>query len=207
MKTKYDDNPLLYLYNILNNVIANIQNIEDIMLDGVDDVMKAILTSNNCTISEDSKSIVKGIYDDFCLCFISNAKGNELYGHEWYDFINFYGYRYIVVFTDYFKTMKYDTIEDDSTDISKIADNFIGNSLQFNAICTIVNLYIQQTMKCDTDTIQGNINCIAPIIIAASIINSVRQLQDNDIDGCNMPMKDIMELLEKPIELVLLGIF
>ena len=62
-------------------------------------------------------------------------------------------------------------------------------------------------MKCDSDTIQGNINCIAPIIIAANIINSIRPLQENDIDGCNMPMKDIMELLDKPLHLVLLGIF
>ena len=65
------------------------------------------------------------------------STGSELYGHEWYDFINFYGHKYIIIFTDYFKTMKYNTIEDSDTDINKIADNFIGNSWYSFMCCYI----------------------------------------------------------------------
>ena len=208
MLCKYSSNPLFKVYNALNtNIHALIYNETVNYDDKPSSVIDALLKYNYCGYSEEVKSITNEIIkDDTYLYLIYGVKGNE--NAEVFDYVNIYGSKYIIVFMDYFTNIKTEPPKE-SLNIGDVLDNQLGNSVYFNAICSIVEFAIQiiDNVKPVPGSIQQKINSTAPTMIAANIINDIRSLEEADTDGSIINHQTILNLLNENIGDILVGLF
>ena len=209
MHVKYDANPLLILNNELQRRIYDFV-IKDEFEDAekIDDIIKRMLEYNSVAFADKIKAKIHFLYDNIYLYFISGAKGNDY--NQVYDYVDVYGSSYIIIFLDYFKGINTESIsEPDNTSIENKLSYMMGNSIYFDAICNIVTFYIAiiSKVKPNPGSIQDKINSIAPTMIAANIINSIRELSENDCEDSIIPYSRIIELLQIPISNILLGLF
>ena len=209
MHVKYDANPLLILNNELQRRIYDFV-IKDKFEDAekIDDIIKRMLEYNSVAFADKIKAKIYFLYDNIYLYFVSGAKGNDY--NQVYDYVDVHGSSYIIIFLDYFKGMKTKRIpEPDNTSIENKLSYMMGNSIYFDAICNIVTFYIAiiSKVKPNPGAIQDKINSTAPTMIAANIINSIRELSENDCEDSIIPYSRIIELLQIPISNILLGLF
>ena len=209
MHIKYDANPLLILNDELQRRIYDFvikDEFED--TEKIDDVIKRMLEYNSVAFTDNTKAKIYFLYDNIYLYFVSGAKGNDY--NQVYDYVDVYGSSYIIIFLDYFKGMKTKRIpEPDNTSIENKLSYMMGNSIYFDAICNIVTFYIAiiSKVKPNPGSIQDKINSTAPTMIAANIINSIRELSENDCEDSIIPYTRIIELMQIPISNILLGLF
>lgn len=209
MHVKYDANPLLILNDELQRRIYDFV-IKDEFEDAekIDDVIKRMLEYNSVAFTDNTKAKIYFLYDNIYLYFVSGAKGNDY--NQVYDYVDVYGSSYIIIFLDYFKGINTESIsEPDNTSIENKLSYMMGNSIYFDAICNIVTFYIAiiSKVKPNPGSIQDKINSTAPTMIAANIINSIRELSENDCEDSIIPYSRIIELLQIPISNILLGLF
>ena len=209
MHVKYDANPLLILNNELQRRIYDFV-IKDEFEDAekIDDIIKRMLEYNSVAFADKIKAKIYFLYDNIYLYFVSGAKGNDY--NQVYDYVDVYGSSYIIIFLDYFKGINTESIsEPDNTSIENKLSYMMGNSIYFDAICNIVTFYIAiiSKVKPNPGSIQDKINSTAPTMIAANIINSIRELSENDCEDSIIPYSRIIELLQIPISNILLGLF
>ena len=209
MHVKYDANPLLILNNELQRRIYDFV-IKDEFEDAekIDDIIKRMLEYNSVAFADKIKAKIHFLYDNIYLYFVSGAKGNDY--NQVYDYVDVYGSSYIIIFLDYFKGINTESIsEPDNTSIENKLSYMMGNSIYFDAICNIVTFYIAiiSKVKPNPGSIQDKINSTAPTMIAANIINSIRELSENDCEDSIIPYSKIIELLQVPISNILLGLF
>ena len=209
MHVKYDTNPLLILNNELQRRIYDFV-IKDEFEDAekIDDIIKRMLEYNSVAFADKIKAKIYFLYDNIYLYFVSGAKGNDY--NQVYDYVDVYGSSYIIIFLDYFKGINIESIsEPDNTSIENKLSYMMGNSIYFDAICNIVTFYIAiiSKVKPNPGSIQDKINSTAPTMIAANIINSIRELSENDCEDSIIPYSRIIELLQIPISNILLGLF
>ena len=209
MHVKYDANPLLILNNELQRRIYDFV-IKDEFEDAekIDDIIKRMLEYNSVAFADKIKAKIYFLYDNIYLYFVSGAKGNDY--NQVYDYVDVYGSSYIIIFLDYFKGINTESIsEPDNTSIENKLSYIMGNSIYFDAICNIVTFYIAiiSKVKPNPGSIQDKINSTAPTMIAANIINSIRELSENDCEDSIIPYSRIIELLQIPISNILLGLF
>ena len=209
MHVKYDANPLLILNDELQRRIYDFV-IKDEFEDAekIDDVIKRMLEYNSVAFADNIKAKIYFLYDNIYLYFVSGAKGNDY--NQVYDYVDVYGSSYIIIFLDYFKGMNTESIsEPDNTSIENKLSYMMGNSIYFDAICNIVTFYIAiiSKVKPNPGSIQDKINSTAPTMIAANIINSIRELSENDCEDSIIPYTRIIELMQIPISNILLGLF
>ena len=209
MHVKYDANPLLILNNELQRRIYDFV-IKDEFEDAekIDDIIKRMLEYNSVAFADKIKAKIYFLYDNIYLYFISVAKGNDY--NQVYDYVDVYGSSYIIIFLDYFKGINTESIsEPDNTSIENKLSYMMGNSIYFDAICNIVTFYIAiiSKVKPNPGSIQDKINSTAPTMIAANIINSIRELSENDCEDSIIPYTRIVELMQIPISNILLGLF
>ena len=183
----YDENPLKELYLKINNAFINSNKLDY----GIDTLLRLILENNGCAFADNENKInsykeliMNGTYT---LYFIAGAKGNNI--NECFDFVEFNGMKYLIIFLDYFKDMKENTHEF-SNSIDKEAAEFMGKSIYFNRIVKIVQIFIAtiSNQAIFTPTLStsaaANIFRYAPDIIAGKIVNNIcGELNENDIDG------------------------
>ena len=209
MHVKYDANPLLILNNELQRRIYDFV-IKDEFEDAekIDDIIKRMLEYNSVAFADKIKAKIYFLYDNIYLYFVSGAKGNDY--NQVYDYVDVYGSSYIIIFLDYFKGINTESIsEPDNTSIENKLSYMMGNSIYFDAICNIVTFYIAiiSKVKPNPGSIQDKINSTAPTMIAANIINSIRELSENDCEDSIIPYTRIVELMQIPISNILLGLF
>ena len=209
MHVKYDTNPLLILNNELQRRIYDFV-IKDEFEDAekIDDIIKRMLEYNSVAFADKIKAKIYFLYDNIYLYFVSGAKGNDY--NQVYDYVDVYGSSYIIIFLDYFKGINTESIsEPDNTSIENKLSYMMGNSIYFDAICNIVTFYIAiiSKVKPNPGSIQDKINSTAPTMIAANIINSIRELSENDCEDSIIPYTRIIELMQIPISNILLGLF
>ena len=209
MHVKYDANPLLILNDELQRRIYDFV-IKDEFEDAekIDDIIKRMLEYNSVAFADKIKAKIYFLYDNIYLYFVSGAKGNDY--NQVYDYVDVYGSSYIIIFLDYFKGISTESIsEPDNTSIENKLSYMMGNSIYFDAICNIVTFYIAiiSKVKPNPGSIQDKINSTAPTMIAANIINSIRELSENDCEDSIIPYSRIIELLQIPISNILLGLF
>ena len=209
MHVKYDTNPLLILNNELQRRIYDFV-IKDEFEDAekIDDIIKRMLEYNSVAFADKIKAKIYFLYDNIYLYFVSGAKGNDY--NQVYDYVDVYGSSYIIIFLDYFKGINTESIsEPDNTSIENKLSYMMGNSIYFYAICNIVTFYIAiiSKVKPNPGSIQDKINSTAPTMIAANIINSIRELSENDCEDSIIPYTRIVELMQIPISNILLGLF
>lgn len=209
MHVKYDANPLLILNNELQRRIYDFV-IKDKFEDAekIDDIIKRMLEYNSVAFADKIKAKIYFLYDNIYLYFVSGAKGNDY--NQVYDYVDVYGSSYIIIFLDYFKGINTESIsEPDNTSIENKLSYMMGNSIYFDAICNIVTFYIAiiSKVKPNPGSIQDKINSTAPTMIAANIINSIRELSENDCEDSIIPYTRIVELMQIPISNILLGLF
>lgn len=201
----YDEDPLIKFQNVLENRLFSKNGIDA----KEDDIIHHALANNGCSFSDNVSSTTEKITDNIYLYFIYGAKGNEF--SESYDYISAYGVSYIIIFADYYNDIKTELItETDNMSIEDQANYFMGNSVYFNSICNITDLFIRllSNVKSPSGTIQEKINISAPSIIAGSIINKIRPLQENDCDGSLIPYDKLLVIINyDKLRLALLGIF
>lgn len=206
MKCKYETDPLYNLYCQLKLALVD----KNITYDEApDDIINAILGNNGCAFNDSVKSSTIELMSDTYLYLLYGAKNNEY--NEVYEYINVFGSRYIIVFMDYINgSLKhYDNIKSNNMTIEEEAVYMMGNSTAFNSICNIVEFFMRLIygQKPNSGSVQQKQLSIVPSIIAASIVNEINPLQENDCDGSILPYEVIMEYLNQPILNIILGLF
>lgn len=206
---KYDNNPLIELYNSLlqniNNFLYN--NIDDYEV--IDPVAKAILANNGCGFSDEPYTKTEFIVNNsYGLYFIIGGIGNKVNG--WFDFMEIKGMNYIIIFLDKFKDFL--AKPDGKDEIALNASIFMGKSIYFDMICKITEIFIAITTNPAVFTNQLATSAaaknyrFAPAIIASSIIYEIcGELNENDISGVDYEfIKDIV--VNNKVSLALYGI-
>lgn len=193
MFAKYKENPLK---NVYNTFVDEFTTDKDKVK--MDHVLEAILLENGCEFS--NKSCMSEYYeiikDDFYIVFIYNAKANE--SNDYYDYVQFFGMKYLVIFADYFDFV-----------IDKKDDDILGNSLYYNAIKNIIDICVYvinngpyPSFLTRTAFYLTDINNRS--ILAVHILNAIVPVDSNDID--DMDDETIKLILSKNINLQLNGI-
>lgn len=193
MFAKYKENPLK---NVYNTFVDEFTTDKDKVK--MDHVLEAILLENGCEFS--NKSCMSEYYeiikDDFYIVFIYNAKANE--SNDYYDYVQFFGMKYLVIFADYFDFV-----------IDKKDDDILGNSLYYNAIKNIIDICVYvinngpyPSFLTRTAFYLTDINNRS--ILAVHILNTIVPVDSNDID--DIDDETIKLILSKNINLQLNGI-
>lgn len=144
-----DINPLLELYHSLLSkmAIANpTSDMPDMQPISTDKVLKLILEYNGCAFSDDATFIKQQIGEEtsapmnYSIIYIYGAKGNEV--NEYYDYIEFYGHKFLVIFMDYFKEYHKPRASQDEDPL----EFAMGKSVYYDAIKKIVEVFLATTV-------------------------------------------------------------
>ena len=201
-----DNNMYLELYDILSENFLYSKN-TPIRYINDDEIFKLILWNNGCGFSDDSyyRQEFFETINNYCICFIYKAKGNEV--NEYFDYMEFYGMKYLIIFMDYFKDFgKEDKLkEDDPLGI-------LGNSIYFDAIKKLVDVFISTTTSSAelmgpflSSTVASNNYRFMGIFIAAKIIDDKIGLKEEDT--YLIKYEDLKKMIDKiPMRLLLSGI-
>ena len=196
MKAILEDNPLYKLYNILNYCICNINNYE--FDKESDEIIDLILQGNKYKFEDNYKTKTLELYNGFYLYLVLGINHED---EKNYDFIDIYGSKYLIIFLDTFKYLSKENPYDE----------ILGNSIQFNAIKSIIEFYISITTNVNrlAGTIQADTYYVAPSVIAAAILDNVFGLTENDVEGNNLNYEYLRKVLstKNGVEYTLLGIY
>lgn len=206
----YDNNPLEELYKSLNFAIK--YNTINDKFSKIDSIMKLILENNGCSFVNNNDNIL--CYKDlimnnsYALYFIIGGTGNDV--NQCFDFIEFNGMKYLVIFLDHFADIKEENTDEDI--VIKNIDAFMGKSTYFEKIVKIVQIFIATitTHAIYTPALStsaaANVYRYAPSIIAGAIIlNICGELNENDVSGIDY--KSLMNFMKEPIKATLYGIY
>ena len=220
MKAATDENPLyefyLEIYNELEWLKNNI-NIEAFPVgkpinEDSEALLKLILENNGCAFNdypvmhEHTLSNVK----DYSLLFIYGGKANEK--NDCFDYIEFYNYRYLIVFMDYFYEF-FNNIESSAgeDDVEGNLNELMGRSVYFDALKKVSDIFIStitpyaEISNTLATTAAANNYRFAGIFIAAKLINDFVGLGQED--QYLIKYTDLMNMLENiPMTLLLNGV-
>ena len=210
MKAKYDENPLYEFYNELKTVVEEYINDTFKEYPPVHSVIRHMLRNNGCKFAlEDHSKEVYIMEENYCLCFISGAEGNNI--NDIFDIVDINGMTYLIIFMD---SIYKDIIIDDAEptdEIAATAKDIMGRSNGFDKIMKLTDVFIRSisnpavfTSQLSTTAVANNYR-LAPYIIASSILELCGPLEENDISGINLEsLKDVKNV---GIELNLRGIY
>ena len=185
----------------LNESVTNINN---------DRALKLILQNNGCLFSDNCVYTHKFLdyTSNYGICFIYGAMGNHV--NEYFDYIEFYGMKYIVIFMDYFKDfgVKKEPTDDE---VNNTLNELMGNSVYFDAIKKIVDVFIYTTVNpslmnsfLSTTSAASNYRYMG-IFIAAKIIDEKCGLTENDISI--MDYTELKETIDTmSMDLLMIGV-
>ena len=203
-----DENPLLEVYEVLRNAINKDSKITKYDISN-EPILKVILENNGCGFRENCKysQVFLKNTKDYGIYFLYDAAANK--ANDFYDYIEFFGMKYLIVFMDYFNDLFSDKKSED--EIENNLNEWIGNSVYVDAIKKIVDVYIStstsaaELMGSLSSTAASSSYRFAGIFIAAKIIDELVGLTENDVDTINY--KDLRRMLDEiPFQLLLLGI-
>ena len=219
MKSATDENPLYELYQVLYNEFEWLQN--NINNDSFpigksintdEGLLKLILQNNGCAFNDDPichEHTLESV-KDYSVIFIYGGKANEK--NDCYDYIEFFGYRYLIVFIDYFydffNEIKTSTGEDD---VDGNLSELMGRSIFFDALKKIADIFIStitpyaEISNILATTAAANNYRFAGVFIAAKIINDFVGLGEED--QYFIRYQDLMNMLDNiPMALLLNGV-
>ena len=205
----YNENPYMELYQVLKdkfvyNPNESVTNIDD------DIAFKLILQNNGCSFSDKCLYTHKYLNytSNYGICFIHGAMGNTV--NEYFDYIEFYGMKYLIIFMDYFKEfgVKKPVTNDEVNDT---LNELMGNSVYFDAIKKIVDVFIYTTVNpslmnsfLSTTSAANNYRYMG-IFIAAKIIDEKCGLTENDVSI--MDYKELKNTIDNmSMNLLMIGI-
>lgn len=165
-----------------------------------DPTLKSILTTNGCKIKSGCNfhQVQLTTLKDYALIFIYNAEGNET--NEYFDYIEFFDVKYIVIFMDYFKPL-----------FTEEPDKILGRSIQVDALVHIGQLFVATATNYLVlrEHFTATATCIAlkisPVIIAVCVIGGLINLKDDD---CSMmKVSEVKKLVSSnPIQNIFCGL-
>lgn len=164
-----------------------------------DPTLKNILLTNKCTLTEDTvfQMLELETVKDYAIIFIYNAEANEQ--NEYFDYIEFFDVKYLVVFMDWFKPL-----------FNAKPDKILGRSPQVDALVHIAQLFIATSTNYLAirdffgDTAAASTDRISPIIIAICIIGGLIPLTDKDCSA--MKVSEVKEIIKNnPIQNIFCG--
>ena len=195
MYTKFDK-PLVYkFYEEFDRQLKGNSQVQDI-----DKLLKLILMNNGVGMADECKQSVQClIEDELYVYYLYGAKANE--SNEYFDYIDFYGTNYLVIFMDYFEDIvTQEKIDNEQDNITKIAMENLGNSVYFDAIVKLVEIFTYITNPITKSSVMlktaasQNIRYISHII-AGKIINQFKTLTEADIDNI-IALDELNELID-----------
>lgn len=211
----YDNDPLLELHDVLVNEFSELKKnlIDKVITNQVgiieDTLLRYILLNNGCRLSVNTtyRKVKLKSTDKYDIYFMYGAIGNK--ANEFFDYIEFYGMKYLVVFMDYFKGLFIKEKSDD--EVTNNLQDLMGNSIYADAIRKIVDTYLATTISMSeiaspslSTTAAASRYRFASTIIAANIIDTFVGLKEDDISY--MKYEEIMELIGDNFKISILGI-
>lgn len=162
-----------------------------------EEVNSLILKSNGCYFGDDPIRYIHQLNDEFRIMYIKGARGNDVC--QYFDYYILQGVKTFVVFIDSLM----DTIDfsEPKNDIQKEARKMLGRSNFFDALAKLAeeyNLVTQDaTVYCGNSlsatALAGTLRR-TPYIFAASIIDRIFVLSDNDM-SCNISYKTMLSII------------
>lgn len=210
MQGKYDDNPIYNLYcNLHDELIYYYDRNKSVLTyDEIDPILNLILLNNGCKLPDNSnikphQKYYDIIPNEYKVCFICGMIGNDT--NEYYDFFVFNGIKTLVIFLDYFNDISYGVYNSQDPMLElKIA---MGNSIYYDAIKKIVEVFYltsEPTPSGLLTTVMAATQRWNQAIIAIHILNEFKNIDENDVS--DIPMEDVIGILDGNIELQLYGI-
>ena len=136
--------------------------------------------------------------NNFLLIFIYNAEANET--NEYFDYIEFFDVKYIVIFMDYFKPL-----------FTSDPDPILGRAIQVDALVHIGQLFVATATNylILREYFTATATCIAlkisPVIIAVCVIGGFINLKDDDCSA--MKVSEVKKLVSSnPIQNIFCGL-
>lgn len=192
MKSKYETEPIYLLYEALSKMKGDIS--ED-----MDELTYRILMNNGCSASGNIKQMICEIVkDEYNVVLIKGMLGNK--SNEFYDYIEFGGIKSLIIFADYFEFVTQQeidnyTYEDRQKPEVALKIN-MGNSTYYSAIEKIVDIFYLTFSPISNGlltTAVGTNQRYNRSIIAATIINEYKPIDENDID--DTPLKYMQDVV------------
>ena len=206
MVGKYDVDPLGVLYTILLNHFTDLKEKTMPEYNNIDPIMEMILKNNSCAFKDNCYAYERSLgqySDSVFVVFIYGAIGND--ANKYFDFIEFYGAHYYIIFMDEFKgiidpRIKY---EEDPLGFE------MGKSDYFDQIKNIVDMFINIEFSTQVPVASAAASRyrLSGIIIAASIINEICDGGFTEQDYSGMKYEECLRLIaEMPMSYSLVGI-
>ena len=189
----YNESMLVELYHTLLDQINSAEPIGEIIPIMDDKLFYLMLHYNGCVLSDNTvfTRYRFGVdkcnnIRDYAIFYVYGAKGNEV--NEFYDYIEFYGMKYLVIFMDYFKDYHKPRVkqEDDPLEFA------IGKSIYYDAIKKLVEIVLATTVSMaefnspalSATSAAANYR-FAPTIIAALILHNTIGFEPEDVSDIN----------------------
>lgn len=188
-----NESMLVELYHTLLDQINSAEPIGEATPIVNDKLFCLILYHNGCAFSDDAVftryrfGVDKlNSIRDYAILYVYGAKGNEV--NEFYDYIEFYGMKYLVIFMDYFKDYHKPRVkqEDDPLEFA------IGKSIYYDAIKKLVEIVLATTVSMAefnspalAATSAATNYRFAPTIIAALILHNTIGFEPEDVSDIN----------------------
>lgn len=189
MRGLYNNSPFDEIYNSLkNNIKVCSDRLYKETYEGIDPLMRLILSNNGCAFSDNVYAHCDYILDgSYGLYYIIGGKANAT--NDNYDYVELKGMPYFVIFLDTFMDIN-DIPGEFDNEISKAASAFMGKSAYFDAIVTIINAFMSTLSNAGlysstlSTTAAGFVRRRTPFIIAGKIIKEIcGEVNENDIAG------------------------
>lgn len=202
MITATDSNSLYEIYDSIYNEFKWLSlNKENIIgkLMSEESILELILKNNGCAFSDSALIHFHTLKDtpNYIIGYIYGAQANSV--NRYYDYIEFYGMKYLILFMDYFKNFF------DEPDI------ILGRSNYFDAIKNFVDIFISTTtnaaelMGSMSATAASNMYRFAGTFIAADVIDNIVGLDEADVSM--IQYNDLRDMLDNiGIKMLLVGI-
>ena len=213
MRGLYNNSPFDEIYNSLKNNIkvCSDRSYKEIYED-IDPLMRLILSNNGCAFSDNVYAHCDYTLDgSYGLYYIIGGKANVT--NDNYDYVELKGMPYFVIFLDAFMDIN-DMPREFDNEISKAASAFMGKSVYFDTIVTLINAFMSTLSNAGlysstlSTTAAGFVRRRTPFIIAGKIIKEVcGEVNENDIAGIDI--KYLLKFVnsDKLFSLSLYGIY
>ena len=206
----YNENPYMELYEVLRDRFVYNYNESVTNIDNDSPLMKLILQNNGCSFTDKCVYIHKFLEytNNYTICFMYGAMGNSV--NEFFDYIEFYGMKYFIIFMDYFKDFG-ENKPSTNDEVNDTLNELMGNSVYFDAIKKIVDVFIYTTVNpslmnsfLSTTSAANNYRYMG-IFIAAKIIDEKCGLTENDVSVMNYEeLKNTIDTIS--MKLLMIGV-
>lgn len=180
-----NDNPLNELYTVLHENIKHDSNYETKSIDN-EPILKLMLANNGCGFTENCvyrQSFLENTAN-YGIYYLFGAQANEANG--FFDYIEFFGMKYLIIFMDYFKDF-YTQPELTDDEVENTLNRLMGKSIYFDALKKIVDVYISTTVPAaelmgSLSSTSASLNYrYAGVFIAAKILDDEVGLTEDDV--------------------------